>query len=240
VPWYTSGGILTVATRTEQSPQLSTPVPPDASMAERAYLELRDRIVSLRIPPGALVREDEVMKDLKMSRTPVREALLRLTQEHLVTVIPRRGTFVTEVHVGDVGRIYEFRRELEVVAAGWAAERRTEADLEEIDKLIADLREHNAVPTAEVDARSQIISDQSAHNLVYRLSGNPLIEDTLASYYFLAARIWFLASGRVEMEEPFIGLIELLEAIKAQDAEAARRHAREHSEAAEAAIRSAL
>ena len=62
----------------------------------------------------------------------------------------------------------------------------------------------------------------------------------LSSYYFLAARIWFLASGRVEMEEPFIGLIELFDAIKAKDAEAARRHAREHSEAAEAAIRSAL
>src|SRR5262245_8634841 len=178
-------------------------------MAERAYLELRDRIVSLRIPPGALVREDEVMKDLKMSRTPVREALLRLTQEHLVTVIPRRGTFVTEVHVGDVGRIYEFRRELEVVAAGWAAERRREADFAEIDEMTAQLKEHNAIPSSEVDAREEISNDQRAHNLIYRLSGNPLIQDTLASYYFLAARIWFLASGRVEMEDPFTGLIEV-------------------------------
>lgn len=231
-----------MATRTKQAqqPHLSTPVPPGASMAERAYLELRDRIVSLKIPPGALVREDELMQDMKMSRTPVREALLRLTQEHLVVVIPRRGTFVTEVHVGDVGRVYEFRRELEIVAAGWAAERRDESDLAQIDELIADLREHNKVPVAEVDARSQIISDQHAHNLVYHLADNPLIEDTLSSYYFLAARIWFLASGRVEMEEPFLGLIELFEAIKNRDPETARRCAREHSEAAEAAIRSAL
>lgn len=230
-----------MVTRTKQSqPQLSTPVPADASMAERAYLELRDRIVSLRIQPGELVREDKVMKDLKMSRTPVREALLRLTQERLVVLIPRRGTFVTDVHVGDVGRVYEFRRELEVVAAGWAAERRSDSAVEEIDALIAELRELNAVPVVETDARSQITSDQRAHNVVYRLAGNPLIEDVLSSYYFLAARIWFLASGRVEMEEPFVGLIELFEAIKAQDAEAAKRHAREHSEAAEAAIRSAL
>jgi DNA-binding GntR family transcriptional regulator len=224
----------------EPQPQLATPVPPGASMAERAYLELRDRIVSLKIPPGALVREDELMKQLKMSRTPVREALLRLTQEHLVVVLPRRGTFVTEVHVGDVGRVYEFRRELEVVAAGWAAERRREADLAEIDERIADLNEQNDVPVAEVDARSQITADQRAHNLVYRLADNALIEDTLSSYYFLAARIWFLASGRVEMAEPFLGLIELFEAIKDRDAETARRCAREHSEAAEAAIRAAL
>lgn len=221
-------------------PHLSTPVPDGASMAERAYLELRDRIVSLRIPPGALVREEEVMKDLKMSRTPVREALQRLTQGRLVVVIPRRGTFVTDVHVGDVGRIYEFRRELEVVAAGWAAERRRDTDLAEVDGMIEELREANGVPIPEVDARSQITTDQRAHNLVYRLAENPLIEDVLGSYYFLAARIWFLASGRVEMEEPFASLIELFDAIKAKDAAAARRHAREHSQAAEAAIRAAL
>jgi DNA-binding GntR family transcriptional regulator len=230
-----------VATQIESAlPQLNTPVPDDASMAERAYLELRDRIVSLRIPPGALVREEEVMKDLKMSRTPIREALLRLAQEKLVVVIPRRGTFVTEVHVGDVGRIYEFRRELEVVAAGWAAERRADTDMGEIDGLIKELREIGSVPAAEGDARSQITADQRAHNLVYRLAGNPLIEDVLGSYYFLAARIWFLASGRVEMEDPFDSLIELLEAIKEQDPEAARSYARDHSEAAEAAIRAAL
>ena len=221
-------------------PQLKTPVPKGASMAERAYLELRDRIVSLRIPPGALVREEEVMEDLGMSRTPIREALLRLAQERLVVVIPRRGSFVTEVQIGDVGRVYEFRRELEVVAAGWAAERRSDADLPAIDKLIAELRELNDVPAPEVDARSQITADQRAHNLVYRLCENSLMEDVLGSYYFLAARIWFLASGRVTMEQPFIGLVELLEAIKKGDTRAARRHAREHSEAAEAAIRAAL
>lgn len=230
-----------MATRTKQTqPVLKTPIPDGASMAERAYLELRDRIVSLRIPPGALVREEELMDDLEMSRTPIREALLRLAQEKLVVVIPRRGTFVTEVQIGDVGRIYEFRRELEVVSAGWAAERRSDSDLAEIDETIAELGDLNAVPASEVDARSQIITDQRAHNLVYRLSGNPLIQDTLSSYYFLAARIWFLASGRVTMEDPFKDLVELLEAVKAQDAEAARRHARVHSEAAEAAIRAAL
>jgi len=230
-----------VATRVEdQLPQLKTPVPDGASMAERAYLELRDRIVSLRIPPGALVREEEVMKDLKMSRTPIREALLRLAQEKLVVVIPRRGTFVTEVQIGDVGRIYEFRRELEVVSAGWAAERRDDSAVAAIDEMIGELRELNAVPASEVDARSQIITDQRAHNLVYRLAGNPLVEDVLSSYYFLAARIWFLASGRVTMDDPFKDLVELLEAVKHRDAEAARRHARIHSEAAEAAIRAAL
>ncbi|MEA2333321.1 MAG: hypothetical protein QOH58_3459 [Thermoleophilaceae bacterium] len=224
----------------DSSLQLSTPVPEDASLGERAYFELRDRIVSLRLRPGALVHEEEVMEDLGMSRTPIREALLRLAQEKLVVVIPRRGTFVTDVHVGDVGTVYEFRRELEVAAAGWAAERRREADIPAIEEIISELSAFPESPPPNVDARSQLVSDRRAHILIYRLGGNQLMEDTLNSYYFLAARIWFLASGRVTMNEPFTSLIQVLRAVRDGDAEAARLHAREHSKAAEAAIRAAL
>lgn len=229
-----------MAGETENLPTLRTPLPQGASMAERAYFELRDRIVSLRIAPGSLVREEEVMDEFGMSRTPVREAILRLAQEGLMVVIPRRGSFVTEVHAGDVGRIFEFRRELETLAAGWAAERRDEADLPVIEQLIDELTEAEAMPSSDLDARSQTLVDQKAHNLIYRLARNRLLESTLSTNYLLAARIWFVASGRVTMEEPFSDLIELFEAIIKRDAEEARRLARRHSKAAEAAIRAAL
>jgi DNA-binding GntR family transcriptional regulator len=219
-------------------PALSTPVPPDASLAARAYYELRDRIASLRIPPGTLIREEQIMEDLGMSRTPLREALLRLAQERLVAVIPRRGTFVTEVHVGDVGTIYEFRRELEGMAAGWAAERRRGPDLPVLEGLIDDLTRALSQSSDPPDARSQIVADQEAHNLIYRLSGNPLLADTMTSYYFQAIRIWFLAGERVTMEDPF--MIDALRAVLDGDRDAAQRHARAHSEAAEAAIRAVL
>jgi DNA-binding GntR family transcriptional regulator len=209
-------------------------------MAERTYLELRDRIVSLRIPPGSLIREEEVMEEFGVSRTPVREAILQLSQDGLMAVIPRRGSFVTDVHIGDVGRIFEFRRELEAVAAGWAAERREASDLPAIHEGIAELKEAEAARGSDLDARSQTVLDQRAHNLIYRLASNPLLESTLSTNYLLAARMWFLASGRVTMEEPFADLIELLEAVIDGDAEKARRLARHHSEAAEATIRAAL
>ncbi|MEA2333307.1 MAG: hypothetical protein QOH58_3445 [Thermoleophilaceae bacterium] len=224
------------------SPQLSTPVPQDASLAERAYLELRDRIVSLRIPPGALVREEEVMDELAVSRTPIREALLRLAQEKLVVVVPRRGTFVTDVHVGDVGIVFELRRALEVVAAGWAAERRRDDDVPALEQMIGELTEMAAAPPGIFDPRSQIALDQRAHSLIYRLCGNTLMEDTLSSYYLLAARIWFLASDRVTMtgELSSDSLIALVAAVRDGDPEAARTHALRHSEEAEASLRAAL
>ena len=65
--------------------------------ADRAYLDLRDRIVTLRLGPGTVLREDELMRELEVGRTPLREAVKRLALENLVAVQPRRGTFVSAV-----------------------------------------------------------------------------------------------------------------------------------------------
>jgi DNA-binding GntR family transcriptional regulator len=221
----------------DASQLLRTPIPPGATLADRAYLELRDRIVTLQLEPGALIRDEHLMQELGMSRTPVREALLRLSVHGLVEFVPRRGAFVRDVKVG---AIYELRRELEVLASGWAAERRAARDIPEIDATIATLREANETAPADVDARSQTTLDQLGHFLIYRLSGNTHLQDVMRSYFFLSARIWFLASGRVTMESPFDSMIELLEAIKARDADNARRLALLHSQEAESAIRRAL
>ena len=87
------------------------------SLAERAYLAIRDLIVSLRLPPGALINERRLIESLGIGRTPVREALRRLAQEQLVEVFPRRGMFVTKVDVRDLARISEVRAALEPVRA---------------------------------------------------------------------------------------------------------------------------
>jgi DNA-binding GntR family transcriptional regulator len=220
--------------------QLHTPVPEDASLAERAYYELRDRIVSLDLRPGSLIREESLMTELGMSRTPIREALLRLGLEKLVVVVGRRGTFVSDVNVGDVGMIYEFRREMEGVAAGWAAARRPESAIPRIEAVLAELRAVPDHPPPDTDARSQILPDQLAHQLVYDLCGNRFLRDMLIAYYFLAVRVWFLASGRVVMDEPERLMVAAVEAIATGDAAEASRCARLHNEAAESAIRAAL
>src|SRR5688500_13880589 len=70
--------------------------------ADRAYHELRDRIVTLRLPPGTVLREDALMRELGIGRTPLREAVKRLALENLVAVQPRRGTFVAGVETADI------------------------------------------------------------------------------------------------------------------------------------------
>ena len=96
---------------------------PPKLVAERAYVELRDRIVTLRLAPGTVLREDELMREMAIGRTPLREAVKRLALENLVAVQPRRGTFVTEVEAADIVNITEVRAELEGYAAELAAMR---------------------------------------------------------------------------------------------------------------------
>jgi DNA-binding GntR family transcriptional regulator len=73
-----------------------------ASLAERAYHEIRDMIVSLELRPGAVIDERSLMERLGIGRTPTREGLRRLAQEGLVEVYPRRGMFVTSVEIRDL------------------------------------------------------------------------------------------------------------------------------------------
>src|SRR5919107_3608056 len=95
--------------------------PSNRLFAERAYHDLRDRIVTLRLPPGTVLREDELMRSLGIGRTPLREAVKRLALENLVAVQPRRGTFVSAVEAADIANISEVRAELEGFAAELAA-----------------------------------------------------------------------------------------------------------------------
>src|SRR6201994_3419092 len=108
-------------------------------LADRAYRALRDRLVTLRIPPGAPIDEDAIGRELKMGRTPVREAIKRLALENLVTVFPRRGTFASEINITDLAHISDVRTTLEGHAAYRAAERITDAQRADLQQLLEEL-----------------------------------------------------------------------------------------------------
>src|SRR6201985_3982081 len=108
-------------------------------LADRAYRALRDRLVTLRIPPGAPIDEDAIGRELKMGRTPVREAIKRVALENLVTVSPRRGTFASEINITDLAHISDVRMQLEGHAAYRAAQRLTEVQQDEIEELLDEL-----------------------------------------------------------------------------------------------------
>ena len=208
------------------------------SLSQQAYYLLRDRIVTLRLPPGTLVNERDLMAEFGFGRTPIREALRRLADDDLVEVFPRRGIYVGPIDVGDLGAISEVRVELEGFGARLAARRATTADHADIDVLLGELATDDH---ARADEHHLIHLDQRIHRLVYRAARNPLLESSLDRYYVLALRLWFLALDRVRhLDDAVHEHEQLLQAIATGDEATAEGAAREHVAGFERQIRQLL
>lgn len=95
--------------------------------SDRAYRALRAEILEWELQPGTVLGEVELSTRLGVSRTPVREAIARLTADGLVEPLPGRGSVVTDASVESVAELFELRAALEVEAAALAAQRRDEA-----------------------------------------------------------------------------------------------------------------
>jgi DNA-binding GntR family transcriptional regulator len=104
------------------------------------HRELRQRIVTLSLPPGAPLSENELAAELAVSRTPVREALLLLAEEDLVQIFPQLGSFVSRVDLRRVSDAQFVREAIEVASLAQAVEKLDEAALDGLRKLLADQR----------------------------------------------------------------------------------------------------
>lgn len=206
-------------------------------LADRAYRELRDRLVTLRIAPGEPIDEDLIGRELQMGRTPVREAIKRLALENLVTVFPRRGTFASDINITDLAHISDVRTHLESHAAYRAAERITDAQRTELTGLLDELQASRGTD----DLESLMELDARVHRFIYRCAANPFLEETLGRYFNLSLRIWYLVIDR--LPHLFARVHEhqdVLVAISAGDADRARDILAAHIATFEQEIRSVL
>ena len=210
------------------------------SQSEEAYVQIRDRIVSLELPPGSVVEEARLREELAIGRTPIREALQRLAHEKLVRSVPHRGTFVTDVNITDLARITEVRVVLEGHAARLAAERCGDPDRRAMRELLASLKTERIR-----DQRGLMNLDQQIHRRIYRAARNSFLESTLERYFNLSLRLWFLILDHEGDHEVRLRLavdehVELVEAIVAGNGEQAEATMRRHVTGFEREIRKAL
>jgi DNA-binding GntR family transcriptional regulator len=206
-------------------------------LADRAYAELRDRIVTLTIPPGAPINEDLLGRELEMGRTPVREAIKRLALENLVTVFPRRGTFASEINITDLALISDVRVQLEGQAAYRAAQRLTPAQRERLEELAAEIdRREGSSDPAEL-----MRLDAEVHRFIYDCAANAYMKETLERYFNLSMRVWYLVLDRLpHLFDRVNEHRDMLHAIRDGDADRARAIAAEHVATFEAEIRGVL
>ncbi|GAB3693427.1 GntR family transcriptional regulator [Saccharopolyspora tripterygii] len=196
------------------------------SMAEKAYLAIRDRLIMLDIPPMTAIDDAALARSLEIGRTPVREALKRLEIDRLVVSYPRRGTFATAVDITDLAYISDLRVHLEPLAARRAAEVAAEADLDEVAALVEQLDD---IDFRALDRDEIMRWDLRVHRTIYQAAGNPHLEDTLIRYDNLATRIFCVFLDRMQdFDTHVMEHSALLRAIGSQQPDKAEQLAREH------------
>lgn len=209
-------------------PASSQPTP-SLSQADVAYEALLDLLVRLEIPPGSPLVESELMDSIGVGRTPLRDAIHRLEMQRLVAIYPRRGTFATEINLGDLALITDVREELEALAASQAALRSTDADRAALNRLLARVERKGT--------RKAIELDTTIHRTIYGAAHNHFLAATAEMYHNLSLRLWHRYMERLtditsHVEEHRI----LLSALLRRDPAAAGAAAREHVRRFEASV----
>lgn len=208
-----------------------------ASLAERAYQEIRDRLIMLDIRPGSPINDGQLALELGIGRTPVREAIKRLEIDHLVVSYPRRGTFATTVDITELAEISEIRELLEPLAARRAARMATPRLRSEFERVARDISSLDA----QTDQHSLMRYDITVHRLIYKAAANTHLEESLIRYDNLATRIWCLVLDKAPSVSAHITEhVELLEAIIAGQEDKAAELSLHHVTSFEETIRSVL
>jgi DNA-binding GntR family transcriptional regulator len=198
------------------------------------YQELKRQIILLEQKPGSVIREKEIMEMFGVSRTPVREALMRLEIDGLVRIVPNVGTFVEEVSFQQLKDVIEVRSHLVRLAGSLAAARISKEELEEIRQRIDGMR-------STQDTKDLMRLDGEIHTIINNSTRNELLIKLLNGLYDQAVRIWTFAGAEggywQNLEKEFEDIVVALEQ---HDEEMTARLLEEHTKLFVEHIRSQL
>ena len=199
-------------------------------LSERVYQSLKRDIITGILRPGEAVTEKDLAGRYKSSRTPVREAALRLEEQNLLQNIPNRGYFVTHLTVNDLNDIYEYRLSVECTSAELAASRGIPGNnLSELNKLGS----RRSRPDSRASFEEFIAADTAFHVNIARLTRNPLLVRAVSDMRCQMERILFAGIDALDTsyyygDLPVHGHQGILRAIKEGNVKLARKLMHEH------------
>jgi len=190
------------------------------SLTARAYRELEEQIVTLKIPPGTVVSEAILSQRLGIGRTPIREALWRLARERLVTIIPHRGIIVSEINIKTQLRLLELRREVERLVARQAAKRADAGERRRLEEIALGMEK----AAAGNDDTAFMRLDREFNELSVTAARNEFAASAMTLMQGLSRRFWYL-HYKEAADLPLAARLhaEAARAIVGGDAEAAGR-----------------
>ena len=203
--------------RSRKTSRLASP-PDDATMTDKAYALIEELIVTLQLAPGAVLSEVVLANRLSTGRTPVREALQRLSRDGLVNILPRRGVLVSEMDLSAQLRLLEVRRELERLMARGAAKRATPDERKEFAEIAQGMR----LAAEKEDGLAFMRLDQQFNMSISAASRNEFATRAMGLMHGLSRRFWY-QHYKQAADLPLAARLhaEVAEAVAAQNVEAA-------------------
>ena len=196
------------------------------SLSEKIYDLIKDRIINEELRPGERLLDDRLASSFGVSRTPVREALARLSNEGLVEIVSRSGAYVKKLTREDIEEIYEIRRVLEGLAAKKAATFITDREIKQLSTLL-----EKAKGPGKESFKAYVDFDVKLHDSILKNCHNQRLTSIMANLYTLI-HVFRMRVGKnkKKAEQALKEHEAVLEAIRARDAKKTEKMTMEHIE----------
>lgn len=206
-----------------------TPLTESPSLDKLAYDQIKEAILTFKFLPNQALIEGELASQLGISKTPVRDALMRLEKEGLVVRVAYKGTYVSDINNDDMANIFQIRMALEGLAIRLAARRLTADDL----RHMADLLESHKGALAARDFTRVSKINSEFHNVIISGCANPLLQQMLLNLddHLKRYRLLSISQG-VRMDKSVPEHQAIFNALQERDPDKAEQAMRAHLESA--------
>lgn len=182
---------------------------PENNLSAKAYKILEELLVTLKLEPGKTYSEKEIMILSDVSRTPLREALLKLSNESLIKIIPRRGIEISDINMTNQLAILETRRVLDSLLIARAAKYATTFEKNEI----LEFKKHMQEAVDNKDVKEYLRVDRVLDETIFKAARNDFAANATAPLHIRSRRFWYYFKGIDALESSAKVHMDLIDAI---------------------------
>ena len=186
---------------------------PENKLSNKAYIILEEFIVTLRLEPAKIYLEKELMSLTKVSRTPLREALLKLSHQSLINIIPRRGIEISDINMINQLAILETRRVLDSLLISRASKYATNFEKDKLLEFKALMQE--AVKNKDIKEFLRI--DKQLDQKIFETARNDFAAQATSPLHIRSRRFWYYFKGIDDLENSAKIHMDLIDSIVSSD-----------------------
>ena len=194
-------------------------------MLDRAYNEIKFRIITCRYRPGEVLSEAAISLELKIGRTPIHQAIQHLMMDGLVSIMPRKGVMVRPVSIDEAIEIIGVRLVTECYCARLAADRADDSELQQLQNIV----DASDKVTEKRNVEKMMLLDREFHDTLARAAKNAVLADVLRNLHERSLRFWFISLRDPDHHRNVLAQHRaIVKALQSRQPEAAEAAMRDH------------